>query len=436
MPKRTLFTNITPLPPQVSREVAVAMLHNHDEMIELNPLVIEHHPIKTPRDAPADEFLDCVWQELTDKINYGVAKGKVSYKACFHDTPNGLQTHIYAPLGLDIREKWSIGGSLPGEAPEARELGVETPRQGLYIREDGDMRCNRMLTSFVRKNLDNAHKVLVERILKKAELVEEHVQATSAYPSSPGPQNTRFQPGSHMAKSALLHNDYQRPLSPQMLSPQQDYGWQNMANHPAFRPHNDEKLGYPQGQRPMSIATLPQYQDPRMSYYAQLQAQQQQVQQLQQQQQQQLQAAGPKQFVAELPGSTYHTGHHFAPTAPGQPTPPPSDYRMSMVSELSGGSGDPTPRGSPNTQTLGGSTAYSDRSSMISELPLVQQQQLQQQIQQQQIRQQQAYKYNNPNDLGSDTIAPTGVSPNQNPTDRYSMVSELPTDQLQQLRHA
>jgi hypothetical protein len=413
MPKRTLFTNITPLPPQVSREVAVAMLHNHDEMIELNPLVIEHHPIKTPRDAPADEFLDCVWQELTDKINYGVAKGKVSYKACFHDTPNGLQTHIYAPLGLDIREKWSIGGSLPGEAPEARELGVETPRQGLYIREDGDMRCNRMLTSFVRKNLDNAHKVLVERILKKAELVEEHVQATSAFPNSPLAQNPRFQPGSHMAKSSLLNNDYQRPLSPQMLSPQQDYGWQNMANHPAFRSHTDDKSGY-QNQRPMSSASLPQYQnqDQRMSYYAQLKGQQQQ---------QQIGIPAPKQFVAELPGSTYHTGHHLSAT-PGQPTPPASDYRMSMVSELSGGSGDPTPRGSPSVQNTG--TAYSDRSSMISEHPLSHQQQQQQQ---------QAYRYDNPNDLGQDFAQQSVIS--SNPSDRFSMVSELPSDQLQQLRN-
>lgn len=40
MPKRTLFTNITPLPPEITREVAIAMLHDHDEMIELNPLVI------------------------------------------------------------------------------------------------------------------------------------------------------------------------------------------------------------------------------------------------------------------------------------------------------------------------------------------------------------------------------------------------------------
>jgi len=78
----------------VTREVGVAMLHNHSEMIELNPLVVEHHSIKTPRDAPADEFLDCVWQELTDRVSYlpgGLMKGKVTYKACFHDMPNGCE---------------------------------------------------------------------------------------------------------------------------------------------------------------------------------------------------------------------------------------------------------------------------------------------------------------------------------------------------------
>lgn len=346
MPKRTLFTNITPLPPQVSREVAIAMLHNHDEMIELNPLVVEHHPIKTPRDAPADEFLDCAWQELTDKINYlpgGFVKGKVSYKACFHDTPYGLQTHIYAPMGLDIREKWSIGGSLPGEPPEARELGVEVPRQGLYLREDGDMRCNILLTSFVRKNLDNAHKVLVERILKKAERVEEHTQVTGAYPLSPA--SPRFQPGSHMANSQMLTSPIgpRPPHSPQMLSPQQDPGWQTMANHPAFR--TDEKR--------YSSMSLPPYQPT----YQQQQHQQQQRTSYYPPAQQ---TAPGKQFMAELPGSTYHAGHLAPPVHPHSPSP--GNNRMSMVSELSGGS-DGTAKGSPNPQTL------SDRSSMMSEVP-------------------------------------------------------------------
>lgn len=311
------------------------MLHNHDEMIELNPLVIEHHPIKTPRDAPADEFLDCAWQELTDKIHYlpgGMVKGKVSYKACFHDTPYGLQTHIYAPMGLDIREKWSIGGSLPGEPPEPRELGVEVPRQGLYIREDGDMKCNVLLTSFVRKNLDNAHKVLVERILKKAERVEDAVKTLPVTPATPLPP--RFQSGSHMSNSQIINSPMvqQRPPSPQMLSPQQDLGWQTLANHPAFRV--DDKR--------MSTGSIPSYQSYSQRFYAPPIQPQPRLE-------------PPKQFVAELPGSTYHTGH----LAPHAQQVAQVDQRMSMMSELSGS--DTTPRGSLNLHS------QSERSSMTSD---------------------------------------------------------------------
>lgn len=209
MGKKTVFTNITPLPPQVSREVAIAMLHNHDEMIELNPLVIEHHAIKTPRDAPADEFLDCAWHEMTDRIQYlpgGLVTGKVSYKGCFHDLPNGLQTHIYAPMGLDIREKWTVAGTLPGEPDEPQELGLNAPRRGLYLREDGEMKCNFLMTGFVRKNLNESHKVLVERILAKAERVQAHLHRVSAATSRDGlsPRMPIFQPGSHMSNSSLV----------------------------------------------------------------------------------------------------------------------------------------------------------------------------------------------------------------------------------------
>lgn len=208
MGKRTVFTNITPLPPSVSREVAVAMLHNHDEMIELNPLVIEHHPIQTPRNAAKDEFLDCAWHEMTDKIHYlpgGIAKGKVTYKGCFHNAPNGLQTHVYAPMNLDIRERWTVCGTLPGEPEEPRELGLNVPRQGLYLREDGEIKCNMLMTSFVRKNLDHAHQVLVERLLAKAERIQTHLnsQATNSPQSSIPTGIPSFQPGSHMEKSAI-----------------------------------------------------------------------------------------------------------------------------------------------------------------------------------------------------------------------------------------
>lgn len=137
MSKRTTFTTISPLPPGITREVVISFLHNHVEMIDLNPLVIERHPISPPPHAPAEEQR-CVWWSMTDKISYlpgGVVTGDVTYTAAFNDLPNGIQTHVYAPMGTDIRERWSLNGSLPGEPLEPVELGIGAPRQGLYLRE-------------------------------------------------------------------------------------------------------------------------------------------------------------------------------------------------------------------------------------------------------------------------------------------------------------
>lgn len=98
--------------------------------------------------------------------------GKVSYNACFHDLDMGLQTHVYAPLGLNIRGKWTLGGSLPGEPVAPVEIGLGIPLQGLYLREDVDMRCNIMMTSFVKKTLKKAHAELVGRLLIKSQIVD------------------------------------------------------------------------------------------------------------------------------------------------------------------------------------------------------------------------------------------------------------------------
>jgi len=98
--------------------------------------------------------------------------GKVSYNVCFHDLEMGLQTHCYAPMGLNIRGKWTLGGSLPGEPVAPVELGVGAPLQGLWLREDVDMRCNIMMTGFVKKTLKKAHASLVDRLVIKAKIVE------------------------------------------------------------------------------------------------------------------------------------------------------------------------------------------------------------------------------------------------------------------------
>lgn len=174
--KKTTYTNITPIPSFIPRQLAIDILHSHGEIIELNPLVLGFEPIKAPRDAPSDEFY-ATWYEISQRIQYvpGIGKlgsGNIKFNGCFHDMPWGLQTHVYAPAGVDLRNKWQICGNQLGEEPVQRELGISAPPEGLYLREDIEIKCNVTMVSFVKKETKEASRVLVERLIKKAELLD------------------------------------------------------------------------------------------------------------------------------------------------------------------------------------------------------------------------------------------------------------------------
>ena len=89
MRKKASYTNVTPIPSFIPRQLAIDILHSHGEIIELNPLVTGFEPIKAPRDAPSDEFY-ATWYEISERIQYipGVGRfgsGKIKFKGCFHD---------------------------------------------------------------------------------------------------------------------------------------------------------------------------------------------------------------------------------------------------------------------------------------------------------------------------------------------------------------
>jgi hypothetical protein len=186
---RTVFTVITPLPASISRETVLATLHDHLEMIDLNPSHEERHMIKPPPEATPEEY-HCQWYSITDKVSYlpaGMITGKVSFKSCFHDLSTGLQTHVYAPMGLDIKTKWTLGGNLPNEPVQPTELGIGAPISGLYLREDVEMRCNFIMTRFVKKTLKDSLSTLVARLLVKSQLQEavEGNRRLTRYSSAP-----------------------------------------------------------------------------------------------------------------------------------------------------------------------------------------------------------------------------------------------------------
>ncbi|KFY19530.1 hypothetical protein V493_07922 [Pseudogymnoascus sp. VKM F-4281 (FW-2241)] len=249
MSKRSVFTTITPLPAGVTRKHVLDTFHNHVEMIDLNPLVAKRHPMKPPPNATPEEF-HCAWYEVTDRVFFlpgGVYSSKVSYPACFHDLPNGIQTHVYAPMGLEIKGKWTLGGSLPGEPREAVEMGLNVPMVGLYVREDVDMKCNIMLTSFVKKTFKKSHAELVARLSVKAQLQEAAETNNQLASQSTSP---------HLGYAGSVHSSVGSPGHPP----------QHMSMFPGMQPPPNYGPGQPQQN---------QYQayDPRMSMQGSFQGQ-------------------------------------------------------------------------------------------------------------------------------------------------------------------
>lgn len=178
--KKEVFTIITPIPGFIPRQLAIDILHSHSEVITLNPLVLDHKPIKAPRNAASDEYYS-TWYEINQRIQYipGIGKmgsGKISFTGCFHDMPWGLQTHIYAPMNVDLKNRYQIAGNQPGiEAPEPQEIGLASlgaPSDGLYLRDDVEIKCNYAVVGFVKSQLKAASKDMVSRIIKKAELLD------------------------------------------------------------------------------------------------------------------------------------------------------------------------------------------------------------------------------------------------------------------------
>ncbi|GKT47743.1 uncharacterized protein ColSpa_07924 [Colletotrichum spaethianum] len=304
--KKEVYTTVTPIPGFIPRQLAIDILHSHSE------------PIKAPRDAASDEYYS-TWYEISQRIQYipGIGKigsGKISFNGCFHDMPWGLQTHTYAPMNIDIRIKYRIDGNQPGiEPPQPPEIGMSglgVPADGLYLREDIEIRCNVTMVSFVKTQQKAASKEMVSRIIKKAELLDAGVL------------------------QAMIENGKLKTINPADrtttgLSGLQSPTFPNHRPDGSPRPESYSPPNAYQIPRPVSMLNRPASQGSyghQYSHSADLQPPQN---------------APQTSFIAELPGNFYHPQQQHQQQSnnlqPPQPSPGlhPDRDSMSQQSQLS-----------------------------------------------------------------------------------------------------
>ncbi|KKA30341.1 hypothetical protein TD95_002256 [Thielaviopsis punctulata] len=209
MSKRTTFTTITPVPEGVSRSAVLSLLHSYDEMLRINPLVVSHTRISPPSFCPPEER-DCVWFQLRDKISHlpgGKIVGDIAYTAAVRSTENGMTSHIYAHMGVDIRSTWTLGGRRAGEAGNPV---VDEQMPGLYLREDIEVRCNALMTGFITKNLNKSHAAITQRL---EELLEREKQKQPLRPHLKAGINPEFRSATPVREGNYKYESYQPSLS-------------------------------------------------------------------------------------------------------------------------------------------------------------------------------------------------------------------------------
>ncbi|CAM1511865.1 Fc.00g093780.m01.CDS01 [Cosmosporella sp. VM-42] len=338
--RKETLTIITPIPGFIPRQLAIDILHSHSEVITLNPLVLSHKPIPAPRNAAADEYYS-TWYEITERIQYvpGMGKagsGKIQFNGCFHDMPWGLQTHIYAPLNIDMRNRYRVQGNQPGiEAPEPAEIGLEqlgAPKDGLYLREDIEIKCNITMMSFVKAEMKRASKEMVGRMIKKAELLDAGILKAMF----DGGRLRTFNPADR--SNSIAQNLASQPPPP----PQQGYGPSPGSPQPAPS-QPQQPPSYPQYSRPNTGSSQGTHQQ---NPYA--------THQTPPPQQNLAPPVPPKaqqSFAMELPGDYYYNDPKRSPSVHhSQPSPAyaPNQYRLSAQSAQSSDPRWSNNPGSPN----------------------------------------------------------------------------------------
>ena len=137
------------LPAGITADAVIAMLHDHNTVVHLNPLVKSVEDIEAPSHA-AEEYKGLPWKKVVDEIAYlpaGIWKGSVEYEACFEDRPNGIKANVWAPMGLTTSSTWAVIDAKDGE--------------GLVLSEDCETRCSFLMMPFVKKTQNEAHETMV-----------------------------------------------------------------------------------------------------------------------------------------------------------------------------------------------------------------------------------------------------------------------------------
>jgi len=213
------YKSSTPLPPTVSINSALDLLHSFETVNSLNPDVRGQRPIPPPTNgakkptatpAPGSHQLgQTQYFEVEDDLPFIPKKlwsGGVKYQADFLPLQEGCDITIHAPGGFTSINHWRLvhqedrttdvipedGADDPNNLDRIRSKSMlHADRTGggqWFVQIISDAKCNRTFANFVKGFLRNSHTQLENAFVEKA---KESSTVTNGAPQRPAPGSRR-----------------------------------------------------------------------------------------------------------------------------------------------------------------------------------------------------------------------------------------------------
>jgi len=161
---RTTFTNnvTTLIPSDVDHQTIIKLLHDHDFLITMSPIVTRHSP--RDKDPATDKITYDVWENI-DLLPFGWWKHELHFTASFQNKDNGVVSWIEAPLGFNSKADYSIRGA---KAEDDLKAAEGSDSSGMVLEENIESSCNLVFKPFVEMTMVPVRKKMHAQIVEKA----------------------------------------------------------------------------------------------------------------------------------------------------------------------------------------------------------------------------------------------------------------------------
>ncbi|KAK5113303.1 hypothetical protein LTR85_010920 [Meristemomyces frigidus] len=162
---RTTFTNTvtTPIPPDVSPETMIKLLHDHSFLITMSPIVTRH----APRDREAGKITYDVWEDI-DLLPFGWWKHEIHFTAAFEDKTDGEISWIEAPLGFNSKADYTVRSATDADH-EAGVFGDADGGRGSMVLEEAiETACSIVFKPFVEMTMVPVRRKMHAQVVERA----------------------------------------------------------------------------------------------------------------------------------------------------------------------------------------------------------------------------------------------------------------------------